>query len=219
MITALTPVETKEPVRPALGGGGSPPFTGRDFGGGDSGRGGDDSDSGERMKLGVWIGVIGIVMFFAAIISAMVVRRAGTDWRTLDLPNALSVSTALLLASSAVYELARRGAGIKAVRQGLTASLALGLGFLAAQVVGWRELMDQGIVMGQSASGAFFYLLTAAHGAHVLGGICVLGYATARAWSARPWPTREAVVDATGVYWHFMDALWLVLLVVLVIWG
>ena len=219
MITALTPVDAKRPVRPAQGGGGSPPFVGRDFGGGGGGRGGDDSNSGERMKLGVWIGVIGIVMFFAAIISAMVVRRAGTDWRTLDLPNALWISTALLLLSSAVYEVARRGTGAKILRQGLAASLALGLGFLAAQFVGWRELMDQGVVMGQSASGAFFYLLTAAHGAHVLGGICVLGYATARAWSPRPWPTREAVVDATGVYWHFMDALWLALLAVLVVLG
>lgn len=217
MIVGLTPVETEQ--RPTVGGGGLPPRNGRQFGGGDGGRGGGDSDPGERMKLGVWIGVLGIVMFFAAIISAMVVRRSGQDWRSLDLPDALWVSTGLLLLSSVAYELARRGAGRRRLQQGLGAALALGLGFVGAQIVGWKQLAAAGFVMGESASGSFFYLLTAAHAAHVLGGILVLTYVTKRAFSASAWPTQEAAIDATGVYWHFMDALWLALLAALVVWG
>jgi cytochrome c oxidase subunit III len=208
---------------PRRGGGGGRPPAGRGWGGG-----GDESplDDGyrtaERLRLAVWIGIAGIVMFFAAISSALVVRRAGEDWRTLDLPGVLFLSTALLVASSGAFEAARRqlrGGTLERLRGWIAATVALGLGFLVAQWLGWSELAAQGVGMASNPSGSFFFLLTIAHALHVAGGLAALGYVAARVWSDRPWPHRLAVVDAAAVYWHFMDVLWIYLFILLAVWG
>src|SRR5690606_2429710 len=94
-------------------------------------------------------------------------------------------------------------------------TLLLGLAFLIAQTLGWRDLLGQGIFIHNSASGSFFYLLTIAHALHVLGGIGALIYVTARARMARPWATRLAAVDATAIYWHFLGVLWMYLFILL----
>jgi len=68
-------------------------------------------------------------------------------------------------------------------------------------------------------SSSFFYVLTAAHGVHLLGGLLTLGYVTLRVWRpASYWPTRAAAVEAASLYWHFMDGLWVYLLVLLMVW-
>ena len=204
--------------RPSVGGGaGRPPSpTARGWGGGDGG--GDGYRSGERLRLAVWVGIAGIVMFFAAISSAMVVRRIGDDWRGLDLPEILYLSTALLLVSSVALEIARRQlrtGTLERLQLWTFATLLLGLGFLVAQSLGWRDLLGQGISMQNSASGSFFYLLTVAHALHVVGGVAALFYVAARTRMARPWATRLAAVDATAIYWHFMGVLWVYLFILL----
>lgn len=191
------------------------------FGGGGGGRG-PEGDPAETWKLAVWVGLAGIVMFFSAIVSAMIVRRGGGNWHTVDMPQALWLSTVVLLCSSAAYEIARRqlrGGSIEKLRVWLVVALALGFGFLVAQGVGWAQLIQRGVFVGESTSGSFFYILTAAHGLHVTGGMLTLAYVTWRARSAKPWPTRSAAIDAAGIYWHFMDVLWLALLLVLVVYG
>ncbi|MEZ5363684.1 MAG: hypothetical protein R2748_15410 [Bryobacterales bacterium] len=78
--------------------------TARGWGGGDSNNDGGYR-AGERLRLAVWVGIAGIVMFFAAISSAMVVRRIGDDWLALDLPAVPEPSTAILLFSSVAPEI------------------------------------------------------------------------------------------------------------------
>ncbi len=227
MIAPTPPVEggkdTREAPRTSAGGGGAPPNFDRPFGGGGGGgSGGGDPGLGERLKLGVWLGLAGVGMFFAALLSAMVVRRAGDDWRSVDPPDAFWLSTSLLVLSSGAYELARRRleqGDFARLRGWLAAALALGLGFLAAQYLGWLDLIGRGVLIGESISGSFFYVLTGAHGAHVAGGLLALGYVAARAWSSRPWPRRAEVIGAAAVYWHFMGALWLCLFALLALWG
>ncbi len=217
--TATPParLEQREAVRlrPSTGGGGRfpPPLEPRGWGGGDFG--GDGYRSEERYKLAVWIGIGGIIMFFASITSAMIVRRAGEDWRSIDLPYALWYSTAALLASSLTFELARRQlrrGTVAALRIWTTATAALGVAFLCAQYAGWLDLLGQGIAVNGRISGSFFYLFTAAHGAHVVGGLVVLAYITVRVWRTKIWPTRKPAIEAAAIYWHFMDVLWLVIL-------
>ncbi len=227
MPAAVTPpasLDQSDPagLRPGIGGGGFKPPPTRTKGWGGGGRGGDGFGAEQRYKLAVWIAMGGIVMFFAAIVSAMIVRRAGEDWRSLDLPQALWFSTAALLLSSLTFEFARRqlrrGAP-GALRAWTTATAALGLAFLAAQYAGWLDLLQQGIAVSGRISGSFFYLLTAAHGAHVAGGLIVLGYITVRVWRAAHWPTRKPAIEAAALYWHFMDVLWLAILTLLVFLG
>ena len=205
--------------RPGIGGGGGRPPVVRGRGGGGGDGGGDGGyRAGERIKLAVWVGIAGIVMFFAAISSAMVVRRIGDDWRSLDLPAVLYLSTAILLVSSVAFEIARRqlrSGTLEKLRFWIFATLLLGLSFLVAQMLGWRDLLGQGVSMRSSASGSFFYILTVAHALHVLGGIGALIYVAARVRMPRPWSNRLAAVDATAIYWHFLGVLWVYLFILL----
>ena len=211
MPTTLTPVEA--PPR-AEGGGGFvtlPPA--RE--GGWEGPSGNDRVV-QRYKLGVWVGMGGILMFFAALTSAMIVRQGlSADWQPFALPPVLYVSTAILLLSSVTIERARtqlQTGSLGALRRWVNASACLGLAFLACQLLGWQALAGNGIYLSTNPASSFYYLLTAGHGAHLLGGIAALGYIWARVRARRPWPTRVAAIEATALYWHFLDVLWIYIL-------
>ena len=229
MSTTLTPPpplieEEERPERPSQGDGGGFGDRGADGDGGGGGR--DDSDPAAqavyRYKLGTWVGMAGIVMVFAAFTSAMVVRSGlGGDWDAIDLPQILWLSTAVLLASSFTIEIAKRRMreGLdEGLRRWLAVTLGLGGLFVASQVAGWSELSARGIYLASNPSSSFFYLLTAAHAVHVVGGLLALSYSVCRVWWATAWLTREAAVEATTIYWHFMDVLWIYLFALLMVW-
>jgi cytochrome c oxidase subunit 3 len=175
-------------------------------------------------RTGVWIGIAAITMSFAAYTSALVVRQgAAPDWRHFRLPPILFLNTALLLASSGTLELARRPLVRKAPRaivsgsegvRWLALTLALGLLFLAGQVVAWRELAAQGLYLSTNPSSAFFYVFTALHALHLLGGVAALGYVMGRLHASVA-GLPAAGLEAASLYWHFMGVLWLYLLLVL----
>jgi len=167
-----------------------------------------------------------IMMSFAAYTSALIVRQGGaTDWQHLRLPPILYLDTLVLLASSATLARGRRLMEADAqwrspaTSRGLSwLRLTLGLGvlFLAGQIVAWRQLAAEGLYLSTSPSSGFFYVLTALHGLHLLGGIAALVYALRRVRVPAPVPPTR-VLDATALYWHFMDVLWVYLLVLLVL--
>ena len=173
----------------------------------------------------VWVGIAAIGMMFAAFTSAMVIRQgAAMDWRHIPLPPILYLNTLVLLASSVTLELARRGesASAKSERgpvadQGfssrwLYATLALGGLFVVGQYAAWRTLSGEGLYLATNPSSSFFYVLTAAHALHVLGGLAGLIYVLQKMRKAVLQPS---TLDAASRYWHFMDVLWLYLLWVL----
>jgi cytochrome c oxidase subunit 3 len=183
---------------------------------------------------GVWVGIATISMSFAAYTSAMIVRQgAAEDWQHFKLPSLLLVDTLLLIASSGTLEGARRTsrggehaaekdviplpAASPPERLWLLLTLALGLLFLAGQLLAWRTLARQGLYLSTNPSSAFFYILTALHGLHLLGGIGALGYACLRV-GRRVTADARRVIDAVSLYWHFMAVLWLYLLLVLAVW-
>ena len=181
-----------------------------------------------QYRIGVWVGLASIIMLFAALTSAYVFRAGGRGWQTSSVPPLLWVSTALILASSATFELARRGLkrnAADAYRRWLFASLALGLGFLASQILAWRQLVAQGVYFASNPHSSFFYVLTSLHALHLAGGVAALAYLlvrTADVWRASAGksadPTLSAKADAVGVYWHFMDGLWVYLFGLLFFW-
>lgn len=179
--------------------------------------------AGSPARTGVWIGIATITMSFAAYTSAMVVRQSsGADWQAIHLPPILYLNTLLLLASSATFEVGRRrleagraGAGVAGAGTGwLHLTLVLGLCFIAGQLVAWRDLAAQGLYIATTPNSGFFYVLTALHGLHLLGGIGALVYLVMRV-RASAGPAPVSVAGAVGLYWHFMDVLWLYLLLVL----
>jgi cytochrome c oxidase subunit 3 len=201
-------------------GGGSGGGAGDGRGDDGSGRGG--SGPSERplhiYYTGVWLALAAIIMFFMALVSALIVRKGiGGDWRQIALPKVLWLNTLVLVASSLTLERARRAfAGDDAAQFRLwwSATTALGLAFLAGQYAAWRQLAAAGVYVSTNPSSSFFYLLTAAHAAHLLGGITALLYVLVRGW-AHLRRRSGIAAEVTGVYWHFMDGLWIFLLLVL----
>ncbi len=216
-----TVATAEESARTESGGGGLISFPPEPFGGWDGPR--DDSRIVQRYKLAVWVGMGAIGMFFAALTSAMIVREGlSGDWQPFALPTVLYVSTAVLLASSLTMEKARsecRGGRPDRLRLWINVSVLLGLGFLGCQLLGWQQLVTRGLFLASNPANSFYYLLTAGHGLHLLGGIVVLGYIWTRLRGhRRAWPTRKAAIEAAAVYWHCMDVLWIYILGLLLFW-
>jgi cytochrome c oxidase subunit 3 len=161
------------------------------------------------------------VMLFAAFTSALIVRQGiSSDWVPTALPRILYLNTAVLLISSLTLQFSRRS--IAASRHDqfarwLYITIALGWGFVAGQLVAWRELASRGVYLSTNPSSSFFYLLTATHGLHLLGGIAALCYL---AFHYRKLATKNkepVAVAVVALYWHFMDALWLYILILLMV--
>jgi cytochrome c oxidase subunit 3 len=170
----------------------------------------------------IWVVLFAITMMFAAFTSALIVRKGSSlDWRTFKLPSILFFNTGMLLASGATLEVSRRRiaafmGGLKSQVESparwLYVTLLLGLLFVAGQYVAWSQLSAQGLYLATNPSSSFFYVLTATHALHVLGGLAGLGYVI-RKLNKRS--LRRSTLDATARYWHFMDGLWVYLLLLL----
>jgi cytochrome c oxidase subunit III len=176
-------------------------------------------------RLGVLVGLASIVMLFTSLTSAYIVRAAVTnDWRPLPAPKAIWVSTAIILISSVAIEMARRAVRRQASRAygfWLAITGVLGLGFLVSQFLAWRQLARQGIYIATNPYSSFFYLLTGVHGVHLAGGLLALGFLLVghRArWQSVSGAKQVAVADSVSLYWHFMDALWIYLFLLLFVW-
>jgi cytochrome c oxidase subunit 3 len=184
------------------------------------------SASGDRYRTGMWVAMAAIVMMFTALTSAYIIRAASSnDWRPIAMPRILLLSTAFIISSSATIEVARRklkSALEGSYRRWLLLTTVLGVGFLASQLLAWRQLVRQGIYLASNPHSSFFYLLTATHGLHLLGGLLALTYLLVRRRKLQgndPAQTRrQAVAGAVTLYWHFMDGLWIYLFLLLFFW-
>jgi cytochrome c oxidase subunit 3 len=185
----------------------------------------------ERSETGVWIGVSAIMMSFAAFTSAMIVRQgASNDWVHFQLPRILYLNTFILLGSSVTLGIARwrftslAGALENAPSQAkklyadgiywLYVTAALGLLFVAGQILAWKDLAAQGLLLATNPSSSFFYVFTALHGLHLAGGIAGLFYII-RKLGRTNGTARTTGLGAVCVYWHFMDGLWVYLFLLL----
>ena len=200
-----------------------PPPIDRGWGGGDGdnrdGRGADRRAS----FTGLFVLLAASTMVFAAFTSAFVVRRGlSDDWASMAKPAILWVNTVILLASSFVLDLSRRA--LKAGNRSRfnfwwSAGTALGILFLVGQSVAWYQLRQAGVFVATNPSSSFFYVLTAAHAFHLLGGVAALVYVDIQAWRLRLGPAKRTTIDIAAVYWHFLDGLWLYLMILFYVWG
>jgi cytochrome c oxidase subunit III len=188
---------------------------------------GDPDSRFNRYRIGMWVGLASIAMMFTSLSSAYIVRSAtSNDWFPLAMPRVLFASTALILASSFTIEVARRKLKHSfqdAYGRYLLLTALLGLGFLASQLIAWRQLSAQGIYLASNPHSSFFYLLTGAHAVHLLGGLLALAFLWLRSRRVLSNKTgfvakRQAAADAVTIYWHFMDGLWIYLFLLLFLW-
>jgi cytochrome c oxidase subunit III len=198
-----------------------PPPIEHGWGGGDgsSGRG----SSRRASFTGLFVLLAASTMVFAAFTSAFVVRRGmSDDWTSLPKPPVLFVNTVVLILSSVILDFSRRAlkAGDRS-RFNLwwTIATALGITFLLGQAYAWRQLNDAGYFVSTNPASSFFYVLTASHAFHLLGGVAALLYVDVQALRLRLGPAKRTAIDVTAIFWHFLDGLWVYLMVLFYVWG
>jgi len=179
--------------------------------------------------IGVGLGAFLVVAgsLFSLLVSAYSMRKGMVDWQSLPMPTVLWFSTGLLILGSVSLQTAviaaRRGKH-DAIRAGLLAAGVASLGFLGGRLLAWRELAASGRFTAADPATAFFYLLTAVHGLHVLGGLVALCRTTIKAFVLSAACTPRALGELTlsvklcAAYWHFLLLIWLVLFSFLMRW-
>jgi cytochrome c oxidase subunit III len=181
----------------------------------------------EKFRILTWFLLLIVFMTFGGLIGTYIVlaTNKAAEWQPFALPIQIWFSTFLILAGSVVYELAHRF--LKANNQAksrmyLLASTILGAVFIASQILAWIQLVNRGIYMASNPFAGLFYILTATHALHVIGGITALGFLVLKTekptQSAEELFKRRTYSKVIGWYWHFMAALWLVLVYLLGFW-
>jgi cytochrome c oxidase subunit 3 len=205
--------------------GGAPPLdTDLPHYGGDDGK--DRPEPGNQRKTsmtGIVVLMCASIMTFGAFLSAMVIRRGlGVDWGSTPLPHLLYWNTAMLLLSSVVLDIGRRklhGGNRRQFNSIWTVGVLLGMGFIVGQFVAWQQLSARGIFINSNPSSSFFYAVTWAHAAHAVGAMFALMYIEYRALRFQLGPGRRTMVDVTSVFWHFLDVLWIGIMVLFRYWA
>ena len=173
-----------------------------------------------QVGLGVFLAVVGSL--FALLITGYLLRSEMVDWRTMPLPWIVWPNTLALLGTSLALEWALAGANrgaIGSARTGVLVASAGALLFLFGQFTAWRMLAASGNFVNSGPADSFFYLMTAAHGLHVIGGMIALARTFERIWRGdRPERIRLSV-ELSAIYWLFMLFVWALLLLVLSGWA
>jgi cytochrome c oxidase subunit 3 len=208
-----------------LDGGGNFPFDLDGTGGGGDGRGREPdplpeyTPPPEGYRIAIWLTLVSVTMLFLALASAYVFNNA--NLYPMVTPRALWVSTGIILASSATMEIARHGLRRRRedrfrIWSGVT--MLLGLTFLGSQVIAWRQLVASGFYVNRNLHSGYAYIFTGLHAAHLLGGLIALAYMMFRARESWTTVRRRVSMDATALYWHFIDGLWIFLLALVFLW-
>lgn len=170
-----------------------------------------------KTALAVFLAVA--TSLFALFISAYAMRMHLGDWSPLQEPRLLTWNTGLLIVAGGAMQwtvVAARREDIDRVRHGLVAGGVLTFAFLAGQLLVWKQLNDAGVFLTSNPASAFFYLLTAVHGVHLLGGLVAWARTTAKAWHGGIEVVKVRLsVELCAIYWHFLLVVWLVLFALL----
>jgi cytochrome c oxidase subunit 3 len=172
-----------------------------------------------KIGLGVFLAVVGSL--FALFISAYSMRMNMVDWRTLPVPKLLWFNTGVLVMSSIALQwayMAARRNDMDGVIIGLLAGGVSAVIFLVGQLLAWRQLSLAGYFVASNPANSFFYLITAVHGLHLMGGLVALGKTTAKVWRGVEMVQVRLSVELCAIYWHFLLLVWLVLLGLLTGW-
>lgn len=167
-------------------------------------------------KFTLWIGLGSIIMMFAGLTSAYIVKRNQGNWLEFSIPVEFYYSTAVILASSLTVHMALKAfkdREIPKYRRLITLTAVLGVTFMLLQWVGFLELYDKGIKLEGNVSGSFLFVITGLHMVHVLGGVVALLVMFFRAHRKSKRVYSSVGIEVMSTYWHFVDILWIYLFV------
>jgi len=170
------------------------------------------------MKIGLGVFLAVATSIFALFISAYLIRMELNDWRPLAEPALLWANTTLLVLSSICLQwavVAGRRDDYQTMLKGLLGGGVLAIAFLVGQLMAWNQLAATGMYLNTNPANTFFYLMTAIHGLHLLGGIYVWGRTMFRSKSGMEKDRVRLAVELCATYWHFLLVIWLVLFALL----
>ena len=173
-------------------------------------------------KFTVWVAIGSIIMMFAGLTSAFIVKSNQTGWVPVDIPIYFWISTGVILASSITLQLALRSFKQRLMSQyramiGVT--MFLGITFIVLQWMGFNELWDQQVTFKGGNAGQFLYVIFGLHAIHVLGGIIALIVMFVKAFIGKTKLYSSVPVEVAAIYWHFVDLLWIYLLIFFIVIG
>lgn len=172
-------------------------------------------------KFAMWLFIVSIVMIFAALSSAYIVRQADGNWLVFELPNILWVNSGVIIISSIFMQWAYLSAkkdNLEQVKLATTITAILGVGFLVGQVYAWGDLVNNQVYLVGNPSGSFVYILTGLHGLHLISGIIFLLIVLVSTFKYKVHSQNIARIEICTTYWHFLGGLWLYLFIFLLLY-
>jgi cytochrome c oxidase subunit 3 len=174
-------------------------------------------------KFALWLFIVSIVMMFAAMTSAYIVRRSEGNWLIVNIPIEFYISTIIILLSSLSMHFAYISAkkdNFQPLKYSLLTTSVLGVLFILTQYMGWQKLVEQGVLFGgimSNPGGSFVYVLTGLHVFHLFTGIVFLFVVLIAAFKYKVHSKNLSLIEMCSTYWHFLDGLWVYLFVFLLL--
>jgi cytochrome c oxidase subunit 3 len=182
----------------------------------------------EPLAFMLYLGIIGSSLLFFFIVLVFITKEVSNQQISLKIPGVFWASTAIILTSSSTLHWANKAFKedrFRSYRLNISLTFICGIGFMVLQAIGWQQMIQRGITMSNNTGGMFIYILSGLHVVHALGGIIALGVANRDAFKRMEYiesyvysvnPPNQLKLRLISIYWHFIDALWLVLFLFLV---
>jgi cytochrome c oxidase subunit 3 len=167
-------------------------------------------------KFTLWIALGSIIMMFAGLTSAYIVKRNQGNWQEFRIPTEFYYSTLVILVSSLTMQMALKAFKERSMlqyRRMMVVTAVLGIGFAVMQWLGFGHLYREGIKLTGNVSGSFLFVISGLHIAHVLGGVIALVVMVLKNFLSKKRTYSTIGIEVVSVYWHFVDVLWLYLFV------
>lgn len=188
---------------------------------------GDGGNGGKKIhphKFTLWVAIASILMMFAGLTSAFIVKSNLAGWRDIQMPKVFLVSTVVIILSSLMIQMSLRSfrqREMKNYRMLMGLTVLLGTAFVVLQWMGFKELWDQQNITfkGVSGAGQFLYVIFGLHALHVIGGVVTLMILFSKSFFGKTKTYSSIPVEVAATYWHFVDILWIYLLIFFIVIG
>jgi cytochrome c oxidase subunit III len=171
-------------------------------------------------KFALWLFIVTIVMIFASLTSAYIVRQSEGNWLEFDLPSIFWYTSVMIILSSFTLHFAYISAkkdDLKSLRLGMIITCVLGLLFLIGQWYSWVALVDRDVYFVGNPAGSFLYVFTGLHAIHLISGVIFLIIVLISSFRYKVHSKNMDVMEMCVTYWHFLGGLWLYLFMFLLL--
>jgi cytochrome c oxidase subunit 3 len=171
-------------------------------------------------KFALWLFIVTVIMIFAALTSAYIVRQSDGNWLLFDLPSLFLVTTGIILVSSATMHWAYisvKKNNHESAKLAIVITTILGVTFLLGQYMAWGEMVRNSVYLVGNPSGSFVYVISGLHGLHIVGGVVFLLAVMISIFRVKIHSKNLLQIEMCATYWHFLDGLWLYLFVFLLL--